>query len=202
MKYRLLYVSASLTPISYEDHKQVINLRRRYVCTRSRTDVVYFEPLDPIYSNKTDGSYTTSLSHEPMNDVFFKSQMTISVFSTNSHSIVCYHARFVFVGTLKKSGRNPRDKVLRNLQPWILSWSFAPTSPSGAFANFLWHQSVVDPITIESFENCVYKKPRWKISSHLLFITLPLHTPTSNLYHALEVALNSFPFFFKIIMGK
>jgi len=36
--------------------KQAINLRRRYLHKRSRTSVIYFEPLDPVYSNKTDGS--------------------------------------------------------------------------------------------------------------------------------------------------
>jgi len=49
---------------------QAINLRRRYLCKRSRTDVIYFEPLDPVYPNKTDGSYTTSFFSEPMNTVF------------------------------------------------------------------------------------------------------------------------------------
>jgi len=49
---------------------QAIDLRRRYLCKRSRTDVIYFEPLDLVYPNKTDGSYTTSIFHEPMNTVF------------------------------------------------------------------------------------------------------------------------------------
>jgi len=124
--------------------------------------------------------------------------MTISVFSTNDHSVVCYHARFVFVGTFKKAVTIPATKFCEIYSVWILSWSFSPTSPSGTFVNFLvWHQPVVDPITIESFENFVYKKPRWKFSSHLFCITLPLHTPTSNLYHALEVQLDSSSFFLK-----
>ena len=46
--------------------------------------------------------------------------------------------------------------------------------------------------TIQSFENCVCKKPRWRFSIYLFCITLPSHTPTSNLYHALEVTLDSF----------
>jgi len=49
---------------------QATKLRRRYLCKRSRTDVIYFEPLDPVYPNKPDGSYTTSFLHEPMNTVF------------------------------------------------------------------------------------------------------------------------------------
>jgi len=49
---------------------QAINLRRRYLCMGSRTDFVYFEPLDPVYSNKTDGGYTTSFFLEQMNTVF------------------------------------------------------------------------------------------------------------------------------------
>jgi len=28
---------------------QAINLRIRYLCKRSRTDVIYFEPLDSVY---------------------------------------------------------------------------------------------------------------------------------------------------------
>jgi len=49
---------------------RAINLRRRYLFKRSRTDVIYLEPLDLVYSIKTDGSYTTSFFHEPMNTVF------------------------------------------------------------------------------------------------------------------------------------
>jgi len=168
---------------------QTINLRRRYLCKHSRTDVICFEPLGPVYSNKTDGSYTTSFFHELMNTVFLEPRMTISVFPTNDHSVVCYHARFVFVGTFKQTVTIPATKFCVIYSLWILSWSFSPTNPSGAFVIcfLVWHQPVADPITIESFENCVYKMPRWRFSSHLFWITLPLHTPTSNLYHALEV---------------
>jgi len=41
--------------------------------------------------------------------------------------------------------------------------------------------------TFQSFENCVCKKQRWSFSSQLFCITLPSRTPTSNLYHELEV---------------
>jgi len=67
---------------------QAMNLRRRYLFKRSRIDVIYFEPLDTVYSNKTDGRYTTSFFHEPMNTVFLNRewqylsflQMTIALF--------------------------------------------------------------------------------------------------------------------------
>jgi len=45
-----------------------------------------------------------------MNTAFFEQRMTISVISTNDHRIVCYHARFVFVGTLKKAVTIPATK--------------------------------------------------------------------------------------------
>ena len=67
---------------------------------------------------------------------FLEPQMTICVFSTNDHSIVCYHARFVFVGTFKKSVTIPATILYVIYSLWILSWSFPPINPSGAFANF------------------------------------------------------------------
>jgi len=64
-----------------------------------------------------------------MNIFFLEPRMTIFVFSTNDHSVVCYHTRFVFVDTFKKVVTNPKTtfcsrdksmfgarKCLRNLQ--------------------------------------------------------------------------------------
>jgi len=47
--------------------------------------------------------------------------MTISVFSTNDHSVVCYHARFVFVGNFKKAVTIPATKFCVIYSLWILS---------------------------------------------------------------------------------
>jgi len=45
--------------------------------------------------------------------------MTIFVFSTNHHSIVCYHTRFVFVGTFKKAVTNPTTKFCSRDKPML-----------------------------------------------------------------------------------
>ena len=54
-------------------------------------------------------------------------------FSTNDDSVVCYHARFVFVGTFKKAVTILTTKFCVIYSLWIWSWSFPPTNPSGAF---------------------------------------------------------------------
>jgi len=96
---------------------------------------------------------------------------------------------FCFRRCFKKSGYNPRDKVLHNLQLVNFVMKFSPNQSFRGVCKIVlvWHQPVVDQITIESFENCVYKKPRWRFSSLHFCITLPSHTSTSNLYHALQV---------------
>ena len=60
--------------------------------------------------------------------------------------IFFYHTRFDFVGTFKKAVTNPATKFCSRDKPmfgartfyviyrlWVLSWSFSPPSPSGAF---------------------------------------------------------------------
>ena len=142
---------------------------------------------------------------------FLEPRMTIFVFSTNDHSIVCYHTRFRFVDTFKKSGHKPNDNVLQPWQTnvwrsnvcviysvWVFSWKFSPSSPSGAFVKLFSVTSTScrsDHYPI--FGKLCLQKATPKLSSHLFCITLPSLTPTSNLYQALEVQLDSFSFFLK-----
>jgi len=115
--------------------KQAINLRRRYLCKRSRTDVMYFEPLDPVYSTKPMA--VTQLPFSMNRWIpFLEPRRTMLVFSANDQSVVCYHARFVFVRTFKKAVTIPATKFCVIYSLWILSWSLPPTNPSGAFVNF------------------------------------------------------------------
>jgi len=77
---------------------------------------------------------------------FLEPRMAIFIFSTNDHSVVCYHTCFVFVGTFTKTVTNPATNFVAVTNQclalehfcliyslWVLSWSFSPTSPSGAF---------------------------------------------------------------------
>ena len=79
---------------------------------------------------------------------FLKPRMSIFVFSTNDHGVVCYHNRFCFRRHffLKKCPQTLRHsfatvpnqclalkKFCAFYSVWVMSWSFSPTSPSGAF---------------------------------------------------------------------
>jgi len=96
------------------------------------------------------------------------------VFSTNDDSFVCYHNGFVFVGTLKKAATNHASKFCSRDKPMFGPWTFLRNLQLVSyviklFSNqsfwcicntfLVWHQPVVDPISIQSFENCVHKKP-------------------------------------------
>jgi len=106
---------------------QAINLRRRYLCKRSRTDVIYFEPLDskPIAVTQLPFSMNRWIPYLRSTTVFLEA---IFVFSSNDDSFFCYHTRFVFVDTFKKAVTNPttkfcsRDKAMFGTRKFLRNW--------------------------------------------------------------------------------
>jgi len=118
--------------------------------------------------------------------------MTIFVFSTSDHSVICDHACFVFVGTLKKVVTNPAPKFCSRDKPM-----FAPNNMRCAQQRWIkkrkfhWAMSILSRIsfTISNIHRCfststISCKNRNVFDPRCYASTISLHVP-----HAIHVNL-------------